>query len=318
MSKIQSALSWRAQNGENIVDASIVAHFIEQQMKIAPMNGVRTVRARRDGKRGFEVLFQDAGKTKPVRGVINAISQRFGSEQMNAILASKRGAKVASRCKSSSSIGAGLLVHRHLHHIVECKKGSCDCDVKTKGRNLSAEMVVRWLNSKGWKPCMSERGVYCEDLMLATQFDLLCVTDDLQLVLVSIKTGYPNIAQEEKRFRLQHPLDYLDDTQLVRHQLQVILEREMLQRAFSLHIDQLGVLYVNYSDKELVIEFYSPQSAHLPLSEQIGHQMWDALTLRDPKPVVRSEYWRTASHSNSETVGGPSEHTLDRLLVEGQ
>jgi hypothetical protein len=287
-------------------------------MKVAPVNGMRAVRARKDGKRGFEVVFKDAGKSKTVRGVVSAISQRFGSDQMNAILARRRGTKKLSARGSSSSIATGLLVHRHLHHMVECTKGACKCDVKTKGRNVCAEMVVRWLKQKGWIPFMSEQGVYCEDLMRATQFDLLCVTSEMELILVSLKTGYPNIAKEEKRFKMQAPLDYLDDTQLVRHQLQVILEREMLQRAYGLRTDHVGVLYVNNDDKDLRIEFYSPRSAHLPLSEQIGREMWDALTVRDPRPVVRSQYWRTDSTSSVAEIGGPSEHTLDRMIVDGQ
>lgn len=318
MNKVQSALNWGAFDELPAVRPEKIKHCVEQQMKIAPVNGLRAVRRRTDGKRGFEVVFRDAGKTKTVRGVVNAISQRFGSEQMNAILARRRLAKPVSKCGSSSSIREGLLVHRHVHHMVECKKNACKCDVKTKGRNGSAEMVMRWLTQTGWKPFMSERGVYCEDLTLATQFDLLCITSTQDLVLVSLKTGYPNVASEARRFTLQSPLDDLHDTQMVRHQLQVILEREMLWRAYGLRIEKVGVLYVNASDKELTIEFYSPQKAGLLLWEQIGREMWGALTLHDPRPVVRSEYWGTDSTSNSLALGGPSEHTLDRMIVEGQ
>ncbi len=320
----QSVLNFNAPKTDGQQAPGLRAMY-DQHMVIVQRGGVREVRDSVDGKKGFVVTNVDPSKNKTVSGATRLIATVFGSEDMNAILKQTR----SSRKRSASSAQQGTLVHRHVHHMVECSAG-CKCDVQTRGENKFAKRALMFMRGKGWIPLYSELAVYTPEFDIATRVDILCADAEENLVLVSLKTGYHGIEYEKNRFRFKPPFGNLWDTQRNRHQMQLLLEQTMLEHTYQMEIVEQGVLYVNSdpTGANMAI-FRTPRQLHINVADT-KDKLWNALCERADwgksaersHAQIRSRYWSSASTStpqlgDSGSFGGPTEHSLDGMIIDG-
>lgn len=105
--------------------------------------------------------------------------------------------------KSGSSKELGKKIHRHMQHRVNCRKGACTCDIKTRGFNKRAKAMIKMLDEqediellKAEVPVVSEQGCF------GTLLDLVGVRRKSGAsVLISVKTGYDG--RQSKIFPLE-------------------------------------------------------------------------------------------------------------------
>lgn len=306
--------------------AQKLKEVLEQHVALLHYDGIQDIEDGVEGRKGFKLVYRDITRNHIVPGVMSTIARELGSEDMNTII--KNGG--IQRKRGTSSVHHGNLVHRHIYHQIECIQSSrkCTCDVRTKGQNKFAASAIRFLKNKGWRPVCSELALFSPEFDLATRIDILCATMQREYVLVSIKTGYSGLDKEKARFKFRKPLDSLDDTQRIRHQLQLLIEKLILERNYQMPILRCGVLYVNSDPKDDDrLMWRTPESYHIP--DIVQSQIWTALSgqiLKDNPPIVRSGYWalkntegthNMLTHSDLHMGDGPSEHTLDSMIVDG-
>jgi hypothetical protein len=101
---------------------------------------------------------------------------------------------------SSSSRKMGTRAHRDIHHVLFCKAGPCRCPEKTAWRRPVkgtaayglVTAAMSFLRQHQLEPLTGETVVVCQEM--GTRLDCLCRDRDKQLVLVSWKTGYDQLA----------------------------------------------------------------------------------------------------------------------------
>lgn len=239
-------------------------------------NGLKQVKWR-DGKPGFELVYENEKHNRIVRGITSVIPPVFGNDDMNAIITASQNKRNESNLSSRKM---GSLVHNHVFHMVECAHGTCKCgrsrSIQLKDMNIFSKLILRVVKEKGWAPLRSELGIYSPEMNLATQIDLLCMNEELQFILVSIKTGYAQYAKENKTFTFKSPLEDIWDTRKNRHQLQLLIEKLILERNYKITISHAEVIYVNSDPKnpERVI-FQNPGTNHFPPDTE--KRIWSAL-----------------------------------------
>lgn len=310
--------------------SSDFALVLNEQLFFAHKGGVRAISDGKGGKKGFLIEYKDPTCNKIVPGITTTIKQRFGNPDMNIVLTeSKRG--------STSSIQLGNLIHRHIFHLVECARlpanDRCSCSPNPHNNiNKFARTAMNFFKRKGWTPLRSELGIYSPRMNVATRVDVLCINTKFEFVLISIKTGYTGIDKEKPintNWRFKPPLNMLEDTAGRRHQLQLLMEKIILEEEYGVTISECGVLYVNsIANKPDEVIFRTPHSSHIS-SEAIDALYNYYRSNCDEKiggdSVTRSVYWPpplalSASQSNSLSENNSnqiSEYSLDMMLTHG-
>lgn len=288
-----------------------VVKLFNDHIKLMQKDGLQEVRWR-TGNSGFELIYEKDNLTTIVGGVTKLIPRVFGNEDMNAII---DGGFLVGNERGQSSRALGSLVHNHVFHMVECGSGTgsnCKCgrkkSIQLDDMNVYAKSVIRFIKQKGWAPLRSELGIYSPDLNVATQVDLLCMNEDLQYILISLKTGYSKFIKENETFKFRAPLDDVWDTRKNRHQLQLLIEKLILERNYKIEISQCAVMYVNSDPKnpEQII-YRTPGASHLPMSD-IEDRIWNALSKSKDDSFVLGQipcpdFSKAASESELKSFG---------------
>jgi hypothetical protein len=96
--------------------------------------------------------------------------------------------------RGASSMRMGTVVHRHIHHLVSCVDGACDCARKTRAGSTSrlARSFLEYLDRHGLVPLSSETTVFSDACKTATNIDVVCERKGVGrgVCIISVKTGY--------------------------------------------------------------------------------------------------------------------------------
>lgn len=274
----QQVLNFDGRKPKFEIPSGLVESF-NVHMRLNIPKGIKEVRWR-EGNRGFDLIAVNETFSRIARGVTRTIDRVFGNDDVNEILNLKR-AKGRFDAAATSSKAMGTLIHAHITHLVECKD-VCKCNrlrlIASKDKtNKYARAAIRVLEERRYYPLRSEVAIYSPEMDIATQVDLICLTDELKYVLISIKTGYSRYMNESEKFFFKHPIDDVYDTQKNRHQLQVLIEKMILERTYHITIAKTEVMYIR-SDSDAIdmISFLNSAKLHFP--DDIEDRIWSGLT----------------------------------------
>jgi hypothetical protein len=110
-----------------------------------------------------------------------------------------------------------------------------------------AMSVISYMNDMSLVPIISELAVSSEELGLATKIDLLAMTEDYEIAIVSIKTGSVGSSKSGEfpvqEIFLKEPLDSVRDSINTRHFIQLALEAILLEETHGVTVAKCFVIY---------------------------------------------------------------------------
>jgi len=224
-----------------------------------------------------------------VRHVDRAGGTRFpGLCSTARYLFSDRAAHDAHRAagkKGLSSKAAGVLIHRHVYHQVEClRAGACSCPCKTHDTpNAQAAQLLQVIKDKGWIPVRSELAVVCAAIGVATRMDLVCF-DPAQdrFIHISWKTGYKDVLTQATTAgpdddRLRAPLEHVPDNGRSWNQVQLLCEYLILTKQYQLDIAQSIIVYIRCDSEDINRVLFDSAAAWWWNRPETREAVWDEL-----------------------------------------
>lgn len=165
------------------------------------------------------------------------------------------------RRNEDSSKAKGTLIHRHIAHRVNCVRDKvCSCIGKktnTKRINKVALAIIEELEkNQGITLERAELPVLHNRLNFGTQIDLVGIrhkgTTYENSVLISVKTGYKKHFKRKPANgrKLKEPFDFLYDTPLSHHQVQVLVEYLLSYHEYNYKFDECLIIYGSSSSSE--------------------------------------------------------------------
>lgn len=152
---------------------------------------------------------------------------------------------------NNSSKKKGTMIHRHIHHIIKCKrsKRDCKCDSKVRTRKVNklAEQAISALSDYNIIPLDSEIPILSNKLKIGTAVDILGHTVGVNnRLLISIKTGYNKTLTSHTLLNMNNPLNSVLNHPLNHHQLQVVVEKQILKDDYNINISDAYILYLGH------------------------------------------------------------------------
>ena len=240
--------------------------------------------------------------TITVCGISRVINDRIATEEgttiVNSIYSGSAGVRkfgvLGAPIESSMGLSAsemGQRIHQLIYHQIECElpqsllsesedsDDRCSCLSKIYASEWhSDELLVgtrifnHIKNTLNLVPIASELFLWNPVLQMATRIDLLCLTEHMTFVLISLKTGRHgrhNTPGDTCKF-FRPPLNNVPDTIQNRHLIQLLLEVLLLTRQYFIPISDAFIMFVhldemnlrknndNASDKEIPISIQRP------------------------------------------------------------
>jgi hypothetical protein len=176
----------------------------------------------------------------------------------------------------------GTMVHEQLEEYVEqAKIGILKKDLDPRVQRIIKEALMRKLIIVDSEYCVGDK-----DLHLGTGVDLLCLTEQGEIVVIEIKTGFDGVQYGGPMTkRMRKPFNMMDVSPWSQHQLQLLTTVGLFEKMTGLRADHAEVWVVGTPNAEGDCSFKS-----WPLHPIIIPMKSNLLTLVSNIPTKKRKY----------------------------